>query len=116
MSELPFHPSDEERIAAEMARDLEALNVMSAAPVSEDFADRVMLAIADDPLPQPVRAFGLALLGGHVRSAFAAIGDSWRTIASTPAPLAVRVQALALVLVVVLGSLTLAGGAAVGAL
>jgi hypothetical protein len=114
--ELPFHPSDEERVAAGMARELEAMAMTSPAPVSDGFADRVMLAIADEPLPQPVRAFGLALFGGHVRAALAAIGDSWRTISSTPAPLAVRAQALALVLVVVVGSLTIAGGAAVGAL
>jgi hypothetical protein len=113
--DLPVHPSDEERVAAEMTRELEALTMTSPAPVSDGFADRVMLAIADEPLPQPVRAFGLALVGGHLRSAAAAVGDAWRTIASSPAPLAVRAQALALVLVVAVGSLAIAGGAAVGA-
>jgi hypothetical protein len=114
--DLPFHVSDEERIAADMARELEAMTTTSPVLPGEEFAERVMLAIADEPLPQPVRAFGLALVGGHLRAAAAAIGDAWRTIASAPAPLAVRAQALALVLVVVVGSLTIAGGAAVGAL
>ena len=113
--EQPGHLSDEQRVAAEMARDLEAMTVTSAVGQSEGFADRVMSAIASEPLPQPVRAFGLALLGGHVRTAAAALGDAWRTISSAPAPLAVRAQALALVLVILVASLTLAGGATVGA-
>ena len=114
--ERTVHPADEERIAAGMARELESMTMTSAIQPSEGFADRVMLAIADEPLPQPVRAFGLALLGGHLRSAAAALGDAWRTVSSGLAPVAVRAQALALVLVVLVGSLTVAGGAAVGAL
>jgi uncharacterized membrane protein YgcG len=113
--QLPLHPADEERIAADMARELEAMTMTAAALPGDGFADRVMLAIADEPLPQPVRAFGLALLGGHVRAAAAAVGDAWRTISSRPAPVLVRAQALALVLVVMVGSLALAGGATVGA-
>ena len=114
---MPFHPSDEERVAADMTRELEAMTMTSAPPVSDDFADRVMAAIADEPLPQPVRAFGLALRrrppprGAARRSAMRGGRSS-----STRAPLSVRAQALALVLVVVVGSLGLAGGAAVGAL
>jgi uncharacterized membrane protein YgcG len=111
------HPSDEERIAADQARELEAMtmSITSAVKPSEGFADRVMEAIADEPLPQPVRAFGLALLGGHLRAAASAVGDAWRTISSAPAPMVVRAQALALVLVVLVGSVALAGGATVGA-
>lgn len=111
------HPSDEERIAADQARELEAMtmSITSAVKPSEGFADRVMEAIADEPLPQPVRAFGLALLGGHLRAAVSAVGDAWRTISSAPAPMVVRAQALALVLMVLVGSVALAGGATVGA-
>ncbi len=114
--ERPIHPADEERIAAAMARELEAMTMTSAVQPSDGFADRVMLAIADEPLPQPVRAFGIALVGGHLRTAAAALGDAWRTVTSGLAPVAVRAQALALVLVVLVGSLTVAGGAAVGAM
>lgn len=113
-SELPAHPATEARIAAEMARELDAITT-AALQATAGFADRVMLAIGDQPLPQPVRAFGLALLGGHLRAATAAVGDAWRTISSGPAPVAVRAQALALVLVLVVGSIALAGGATVGA-
>ncbi len=113
--ELPIHPSDEERIAADMARELEAMTTTTTIQPSDGFADRVMEAIAREPLPQPVRAFGLALLGGHLRAAASARGDAWRTISSRPAPLVIRAQALALVLVVLVASLTVAGGATVGA-
>ncbi len=112
--ELPLHQSDEERLGATMARDLESMTMTSAIQPSEGFADRVMLAIAAEPLPQPVRAFGIAFFGGHLRAAGSAIGDAWRVVSSGPAPLVVRAQALALVLVVLLGSLTLVGGATVG--
>lgn len=114
--ELPLHPSDEERLASVMARELEMMTTTTAVQPSDGFADRVMLAIADEPLPQPVRAFGVALLGGHLRAAASAVGDAWRTLTSTPAPLLVRAQALALVLVVLVSSLALTGGATVGAL
>jgi hypothetical protein len=113
--ELPAHPSDEARLAADMARELDAMTASLAVLPSDGFADQVMLAIAEEPLPQPVWAFWLAMAGGHLRTAAAAAGDAWRTISSSPAPLAVRAQALALILVLLVGSLTLAGGAAVGA-
>jgi hypothetical protein len=114
--DLRIHPSDEERIAAEMARELEAMTMTTAVKPSDDFADRVMFAIAAEPLPQPVRAFRLALFGGHLRAAASAVGDSWRTVTSGSAPFAIRTQALALVLVVLVASVSLVGGATVGAL
>ena len=112
--ELPMHPHDEGRMAAAMTRELEAMTTTTIQP-REGFANRVMQAIAGEPLPQPVRAFGLALTGGHLRAAASALGDAWRTISSRPAPLVIRAQALALVLVVLVASLALAGGATVGA-
>ena len=115
---LPLHPSDEDRVVSDMTRDLERLAAASGASVgaASGFADRVMAAVAQEPLPQPVRAFGLALLGGHLRAAAAAVGDAWRTIARGSVPVMVRAQALALVLVVLVGSVAAAGGATAGAL
>lgn len=113
---MPIHPADEERLAAEMARELEGIGTAGGVHVSDDFADRVMAAVAVQPLPQPVRAFGVALVAGHLRSAAAAVGDAWRVVTSGVVPIGVRAQALALVLVVAVGSLTLAGGATVGAI
>ena len=113
---MPINQVDEERLAAEMARELEGIGTAGGVHVSDDFADRVMAAVATEPLPQPVRAFGVALVAGHLRSAAAAVGDAWRVVTSSVVPVGVRAQALALVLVVAVGSLTLAGGATVGAI
>ena len=45
---------------------------------TEDFADRVMAAVAAEPSPQPIAALGTAVRGGRLGAALAAIGDSWR--------------------------------------
>ena len=80
------------------------------------FADRVMAAVAHEPLPQPVRAFGAALVAGRLGAALRSIGDAWRVGTGGSTPLWLRAQALALVLVVAIGSLAVAGGATVGAI
>ena len=67
--ELRILPSDEERLAAEMARELEAMTMTSGVVPSGDFTDRVMAAIAAEPVPQPVRAFGIALVAGRLGAA-----------------------------------------------
>ena len=113
---LPIHPNDEERVAAEMTRDLVGVAAEIDIRPPAGFADRVMAAIAAEPLPQPARAFGVALLGGRLRPAIASVGDAWRVVGGGPTPLVVRAQALALVLVVTIGSLAIAGGATVGAI
>jgi uncharacterized membrane protein YgcG len=112
---ISFHADDEERLVAEMSLDLERLAAEGGAVVPIGFVDRVMVAIVGEPLPQPARAFGVALLGGHLRAAAAAAGDAWRVVIGGATPFAVRAQALALVLVLTIGSLAVAGGAAVGA-
>ena len=111
----PIHPDNEERLATDMSRELEALAAESAIRPPVGFVDRVMAAVAAEPLPQPARAFGLALLAGRLRAAGAAFGDSLRVVVGGSTPLAVRAQALGLVLVVAIGSIAVAGGAAVGA-
>jgi cell division septation protein DedD len=113
---MPIHPGDEDRVAAEMTRDLELLATAIAIQPPIGFVDRVMAAVAAEPLPQPARAFGVALLGGRFGAAFASVGDSWRVVVGGSTPLVVRAQALALVLVLAIGSLALASGAAVGAM
>lgn len=114
--DTPIHPADEERLAADMARELDGIATAGGVRVSDDFADRIMAAVAAEPLPQPVRAFGVALVAGHLRAAAAAVGDAWRVVSSGVVPIGVRAQALALVLVIAVGSLTIAGGATVGAI
>jgi hypothetical protein len=113
---LPIHPDDEERAAADMSRDLAGVAAEIDIRPPAGFADRVMAAVANEPLPQPARAFGVALLGGRLRPAIASLGDAWRVLGGGSRPLVVRAQALALVLVVTIGSLAIAGGATVGAI
>ena len=67
--QMPLHPADEARVAADMTRELQALAGGSGILVLAGFADRVMAAVAAEPLPQPARAFGVALMGGRIRSA-----------------------------------------------
>src|SRR5262245_36211724 len=101
---------DDEWTADAMARELEGLAVTSRVAPGMDFADRVMAAVAVQPLPQPVRAFGVALAAGRLRAAVAALGDAWRVTTTGVAPAFVRAQALALVLLIGLLSLGVAGG------
>ena len=95
----------------DVARDLEAFARSESVSLSVDFEDRVMAAIALEP---PPRAAGGVGLGGLV----AAVRDSWRLTWSGGRPLAVRAQALALVLLaaVALGSLGAVAAVGVGRL
>jgi hypothetical protein len=99
---------------ASVARELEAIAERDAT-VSADFTDRVMGAIAAEPTPQPTLVFGLALRAGRIRDSVRAVGDAWRVAFGAGRPLAVRGQALALALVVLVGAVGLGGGAAIGA-
>ena len=97
-----------------VARELEAVAEREPS-ASPDFTDRVMAAIAAEPTPQPTLVFGLALRAGRVGQSLRAIGDAWRVAFGSGRPLAVRGQALALALVVLIGAVGLGGGAAIGA-
>jgi uncharacterized membrane protein YgcG len=107
-------PGDEERLAARMADELERLTASGVIPTA-DFSVRVMAAVADEPLPQPARAFRRALGAGRIGLALAAVRDAARLATVPRVPLSVRAQAFALVLAVTIGSLGVVGGAAVGA-
>jgi len=111
-----FHPSDEDRIVTEVTRELERLEADPGVPPSADFTDRVMAAVHHAPVPQPARAFSAAILAGRIGAAARAVADAWRVATRGFAPIAIRAQALALVLVVAGLGVALAGGAAVGAM
>jgi len=83
-----------------VARDLEAFARSESVAPSVEFEDRVMAAVALEPPPRTVGAGGVAGL-------VAAVRDAWRLTWSGGRPLAVRAQALALVLLaaVAMGSL-----------
>ena len=100
--------------ATAIARDLEAIAERDDAPTVA-FSDKVMATIAAEPTPKPTRVFGAALRTRRFGTAVAAVGDAWRVAFGGGRPFTVRGQALALVLVVLIGVLGLGGGAAVGA-
>jgi hypothetical protein len=108
-------PADIARALA-TGRELDAMAGRDAASPSGDFVDRVMTALASEPTPRPVAAAGRAVREGRLAGALAAFRDTWRVAFSGGRPLAVRAQALALVLVAVVAVGTLGGAAAVGAL
>ena len=115
LSNDPAALTEAEIVAATaIARDLEAIAERDDAP-TVGFSDKVMAAIVAEPTPKPTRVFGAALRAGRFGTAFAAIGDAWRVAFGGGRPFAVRGQALALVLVVLIGVLSIGGGATVGA-
>jgi hypothetical protein len=106
----PFGPSEldgvpgihPEELAAEtrLARDIEAVAARGGVAPTTGFADRVMGAIATEPVPAPVIAAGSALrhrqVGGFLRS----LRDAFRVAFGGGFPAVVRAQAFALVLLV----------------
>jgi hypothetical protein len=90
-----------------VARDLEAFARSESVMPSVEFEERVMAAIALEPPPRAVSTGGLVGL-------VAAVRDAWRLVWSGGRPLAVRAQALAIVLLAAVafgsvGSLALVG-------
>jgi hypothetical protein len=109
---------DELAAEARLARDLEGLAARGGVMPSSDFTDRVMGAVAAEPVPAPVIAAGNALRHGAALGFLASIRDSFRVAFGGGFPVAARAQALALVLVVtgVVAGSGLATAGAVGLL
>lgn len=91
-----------EDLAAEhrLARELEAAADRSTVRQSDDFADRVMRAVAAEPVPAPIRAAGAAVRHRSLAALLGSIRDAWRVAMGAGFPIAARAQAMALVLVV----------------
>ena len=111
-----FDAADEDRAVAEVTRVLERLDFGPGVSAPADFTERVMAAVRAEPLPEPARAFTVAIAAGRLRAAAGAVSDAWRVMTRGFAPVAIRAQALALVLVIAGLGVALAGGAAVGAM
>jgi uncharacterized membrane protein YgcG len=90
------------------ARDLETLASDAGIRPTDDFEDRVMAAIAAEPAPRLVATPASAARGGMLGGFLATVRRSWAIASSGGRPVAVRMQALAFVLLVVLaaGALT----------
>jgi hypothetical protein len=104
--------------ALSIARELESLVAGDAVRPSVGFDDRVMAAIALEPAPRLVVRRATAGRGGPFGAFLVALGEAWRVASTGGRPTAVRAQALAFVLLVLLagGALTMATAVGVGAL
>jgi hypothetical protein len=104
------HLTDAESAAMlSTARDLEAFARAESTGPTSGFEDRVMTAIAAEPPPRAVAT------GGWLAGFAVVVRDAWRiTWSGGGRPLAVRAQAFALVLLVVIAFGSLGTAAAVG--
>jgi hypothetical protein len=105
--DLPLDVDEVALIA--LARELEAVSAAETTPLPSDFDDRVMAALADEPPPRPVAR------GWSIAAIAATVGEAWRIATTGPRPAAIRLQALALVLLVAITALSLGSVAVVGA-
>jgi uncharacterized membrane protein YgcG len=115
MSGTTMFQRDEAAFAEAMARELERLAGASNLMPTEDFADRIMAAVAAEPSPQPIADLGSAVRSVRLGAALAAIRDAWRVAFGSSRPFVLRAQALALVLVVGVLSVGVGSAAVVGA-
>ncbi len=122
MSQRPFHAGELDATdpleSAElllMARELERLDGGAIRP-SDGFADRVLGAIADEPMPRPMAVAGLAAREGRLGAMVAALRDTWHVAWSGGRPLAARAQAMAFVLLLVVAVGSVGAVGTVGAL
>jgi uncharacterized membrane protein YgcG len=101
-----------------LARDLEAMAAADLASPTDGFEDRVMAAIATEPAPRLAVRPPAGVRGGRLGAMAVAIRESWGVAFSGGRPLAVRAQAMAVVLVAILaaGLLATAGVVTVGGL
>lgn len=111
---VPGIPPDELAAETRLARDLERLAATGGGMPSAGFGDRVMDAIAREPVPSPAAAARSALRRRAVIGFLASVRDSFRVAFGSGFPAAVRAQALAIVLLatgVVAGSGAVTAGA-----
>jgi len=96
------------------ARELEALAARDRISPTTGFEDRVMAAIAKEAPPKlvvPAASGPFRRVGVFIAS----VGEAWRVATSGGRPVAIRAQAMAFVLLVVLATGSLASVAAIGA-
>ena len=107
--------ADERTAAASVGRLIDRSREPGEVWPSAGFVDRVMAAVALEPVHRPVGAFVAALRSGRPFAIVAAIRDSWRiATAPEPRPAGARLGAMAVVLATMLAVGTL-GGLTVGA-
>jgi uncharacterized membrane protein YgcG len=114
----PDASAAEQADALATARDLEALATDTGIRPTDGFEDRVMAAIAAEPAPRLVAVPPSTVRGGVPGAFLLTVRRSWAVAMGGGRPMAVRIQALAFVLLVLLaaGALTGVTAVTVGAL
>jgi hypothetical protein len=92
------------------ARELESLAAGDLIRPTDGFEDRVMAAVATEPAPRLMVRPGSAVRGGRPAAILLSIRDAWRIATTGGRPAAVRAQALAFVLLIVVAAGALTGG------
>ena len=110
----PDLPAAEQADALRAARELESVAATGVVRPSAGFEDRVMAAIATEPAPRLVVRPAATVRGGRVAAFLIAVRESWGVATTGGRPMAVRAQALAFVLLVVVAGGAMASAAAVG--
>ena len=109
-------PSDAEIAQAMIAaRELETLTELDTVGPSVGFEERVMTAIAAEPAPRLRLRSAQAVRGGFPVAFLLSVRDAWRLATGGGRPLAIRAQAMAFVLLVVLATGSFSTVIAVGA-
>jgi hypothetical protein len=103
-------------IELEIGRALERLAARDAGITSDPFSDRVMTAIAAEPRPAPAVAAAAALRGRRGRAFVGSLVDAWRVTFGGGRPVFLRIQALAVVglLLVALAGAVVGAGSLLG--
>ena len=112
-------PTDAELAEAMVAaRELETLIARDAVGPTVGFEDRVMAAIATEPAPRLFGRPATSVRGGRPVAFLLSIRDAWRVATEGGRPMALRAQAMAFVLLVILatGSLSILAVGASGLL
>ena len=104
-AEIDFETDELTAGLLETARDLEAYAATGMAAPTVGFEDRVMAAIATEPMPRPTRGLGF----------LASIREAWAVAFGAGRPLAMRAQALALLLLMAVAVGSVGSVAMVGA-
>ncbi len=114
----PAPPLSEQADALLAARELETLAASEPIRPTEGFEDRVMAAIAGEPAPRLAVRPASAVRGGRVGAFLLAVREAWGVASTGGRPIAVRAQALAFVLLVVVaaGAMTTVAATGVGGL
>jgi hypothetical protein len=122
MSNRPFNAAEldgvdprESTDLLRMARELERLDGGPIRP-SDGFTDRVLSAIAGEPLPRPMAVAGVAAREGRLGAMVGALRDTWHVAWSGGRPVAARAQAMAFVLLLVLVVGSVGAATTVGAI